>query len=257
MKKLFRTIRRIVIAAIILMLVFTACGRSKPKQEVSPANPTPQKQETAQETPSKDETYYIGTWAADKVIIGDRELSVDDAIKLGAGEEIREVTFVFQESGMCGAMDKYGVWSMTDNGIKIGDLELEVRDGRILLPANKDVVVAFSKISDSQEFEPVPAEESEAEEGTESIESDGLRPEFKAAMDSYEAFYDDYCEFMKKYMENPTDFSLLTKYASMITELDEMQKKFDAWNSSDLSNAELKYYLEVNARIQQKMAGIL
>ncbi len=28
---------------------------------------------------------------------------------------------------------------------------------------------------------------------------DGMRPEFKAAMDSYEEFYDDYCELMKKY----------------------------------------------------------
>ncbi len=27
----------------------------------------------------------------------------------------------------------------------------------------------------------------------------GMRPKFKEAMDSYEAFYDEYCTFMKKY----------------------------------------------------------
>lgn len=256
MKKVFKAIRRIVVAAIILMLVFTACGKSSAKPE-TPVKPTPEVQKETPVKAARDDAYYIGTWAADKVIIGERELSTDDAIKLGAGEEMREIRIVFQESGMCGAMDQYGVWSITDNGIKIGDAEFDVKDDRILIPAKEGIVVALSKISDSQDFEPMTAEESEAEEEIESSEIDGLRPDFKEAMDSYEAFFDDYCEFMKKYMENPTDFSLLSKYATMITELDSMQKKFDAWNSSDLSNAELKYYLEVNARIQQKMAGIL
>ena len=38
---------------------------------------------------------------------------------------------------------------------------------------------------------------------------DGMRPEFKEAMDAYEAFYKEYCELLKKYTANPTDFSIL------------------------------------------------
>lgn len=41
---------------------------------------------------------------------------------------------------------------------------------------------------------------------------DGMRPEFKEAMDAYEAFFDDYCDFMKKFNESPDDLSLLGEY---------------------------------------------
>lgn len=38
---------------------------------------------------------------------------------------------------------------------------------------------------------------------------DGMRPEFKEEMDNYEAFYDEYCDIMKKYVENPSDRNYL------------------------------------------------
>lgn len=86
-----------------------------------------------------------------------------------------------------------------------------------------------------------------------SATSDGLRPEFKAAMDSYEAFYDEYCAFMKKYSQNPTDLSLLTEYGKMLLRLEDMNKKFEAWENEDLNTGETKYYIEVNSRIAQKI----
>lgn len=85
----------------------------------------------------------------------------------------------------------------------------------------------------------------------------GMRPEFKEAMDSYEAFYDEYCMFMKKYQENPTDLSLLAEYANMMNKLTEMDEKFDAWEDGDLNDEELKYYMEVQTRVSQKMLEIL
>lgn len=83
--------------------------------------------------------------------------------------------------------------------------------------------------------------------------AEGIRPEFKEAMDSYEAFYDEYCDFLKRYKENPSDLNLLAEYTEMMQELEEMNAKFEAWGDSDLSDAELKYYLEVIDRITQKM----
>lgn len=85
---------------------------------------------------------------------------------------------------------------------------------------------------------------------------DGMRPEFKEAMDAYEAFYDEYVDFMKKYSANPTDFSLLMQYAGMLTKVAEMDEAFNKWDQEDLNNAELKYYLEVNNRVMQKLAGL-
>ena len=84
----------------------------------------------------------------------------------------------------------------------------------------------------------------------------GLRPEFKKAMDSYEAFYDEYCDFMIKYKENPTDMRLLAEYSDMLIRLSEMEEAFEAWEDEDLSNEELAYYLEVTNRITQKLLKI-
>ena len=85
---------------------------------------------------------------------------------------------------------------------------------------------------------------------------DGMRLEFKEAMDSYEAFYDEYCEFMAEYKANPTDMKLLAEYADMMVKLADMDKKFQSWKDSDLNHAELKYYAEVNGRITQKLLEV-
>lgn len=103
--------------------------------------------------------------------------------------------------------------------------------------------------------EETPAEEIAVEEApAETV--DGMRPEFKAAMDSYEAFYNEYCEFMKKYMENPTDLTLLGEYADMMSKSTEMNQTFEAWNEADMNDAELAYYLEVNNRVAQKLLEV-
>ncbi len=80
-------------------------------------------------------------------------------------------------------------------------------------------------------------------------ESTGLRPEFKEAMDSYEAFYTEYCELLKEYKKSPTDMSVLTKYMNLMSKLTEMDEAFEKWESEDLNSEELKYYLDVNNRV--------
>lgn len=84
----------------------------------------------------------------------------------------------------------------------------------------------------------------------------GMRPSFKEAMDSYEAFYDKYCEIMKKYMENPTDMKILADYTDIVAKEAEMVEKFEAWESGDMNDTEAKYYIDVNARIAKKILEI-
>lgn len=85
---------------------------------------------------------------------------------------------------------------------------------------------------------------------------DGMRPEFKEAMDAYEAFYTEYCEFMKEYSENPTDLTLLAKYADMLVKAEEMNEAFEEWDESELSNEELKYYLDVYNRVMKMLVDV-
>lgn len=83
-----------------------------------------------------------------------------------------------------------------------------------------------------------------------------LSPEFKAAMDAYESFYDEYCAFMKKYKENPSDFSLLTQYANIMEEAVKVDATFKKWNDENLNDAEVQYYLEVQSRVLKKIAEV-
>ena len=115
----------------------------------------------------------------------------------------------------------------------------------------------------SYSIEPVETEATEpsAEEPTtepkETELVDGLRPEFKEAMDAYEDFYGEYCDFMVKYKENPSDLSLLAEYADIMERAVEMDEAFQEWEDEDLNDEELKYYLEVNNRVMQMMVDAM
>ncbi len=87
-------------------------------------------------------------------------------------------------------------------------------------------------------------------------DSEGIRPEFQEAMDTYEAFYDEYCSFMKQYKENPSDLQLLAEYSDILSRAADMNAAFEAWEENELNNEELKYYLEVNNRVMQKLVDV-
>jgi len=87
-------------------------------------------------------------------------------------------------------------------------------------------------------------------------ESNGLRADFKKAMDSYEKLIDEYVSFMKKYNKNPTNASLLKDYANYAKKYTEALDAFDKWESEDLNAAEAKYYIEVQTRCNKKLASI-
>ncbi len=107
-----------------------------------------------------------------------------------------------------------------------------------------------SNAQTSGEATPPPAS-TESAESTTSISDGELRSDFKEAMDSYENFMNDYAEFMKKYKDNPTDTSLFADYADYMTKYADMVEKFDKWESEDLNDAELAYYIDVQARVSK------
>ena len=105
-------------------------------------------------------------------------------------------------------------------------------------------------VEDSEEVtEPVTTEKSEDS-------SDGIRPEFKAAMDSYESFMNEYVDFMKKYMNNPGDISLLADYADYMSEYSSFVEDFEAWEDDDMNAAETAYYIDVQSRVSKKLLEI-
>lgn len=107
----------------------------------------------------------------------------------------------------------------------------------------------------------VPAETVEVPEETETTELeaelvDGMRPEFKAAMDSYEEFYMEYCDFMEKYNRNPSDLTLMGEYFLLLAKMEEMEADFASWTEGELNDAEFAYYLEVSDRVMERMLEV-
>lgn len=162
--------------------------------------------------------------------------------------------------------DIYDLWS--DIGSELWDDDVEkaledVADFREDIEKRKTDTAAEPAESDvptAPASEEAPAEETPAVDSSSSVDAsseelvDGMRPDFKAAMDSYESFVDEYCAFMEKYSESDgTDISLLADYASFLAEYADMTSSFEDWDDSDMNDVELAYYLEVQARTSQKL----
>ena len=86
----------------------------------------------------------------------------------------------------------------------------------------------------------------------------GIRPEFQQAMDSYEAFFDEYIDFMTTYQDTEDPTSMMADYLDYMTQYAETMEQMEALDSEELSVEEAAYYAEVSARITQKLleAGV-
>lgn len=85
---------------------------------------------------------------------------------------------------------------------------------------------------------------------------EGMRPEFKEAMDGYETFFNEVYDLMNALMENPSDLSLLVSLQEKALMIPEMTEEFQAWSESEMSLEEAVYYMEVATRISKKLLEI-
>lgn len=135
----------------------------------------------------------------------------------------------------------------------------------------------FIRIDESNDEEDVASEEEESiVEESMSDEADGsenndlvtdknseepsgdVNPDFKNAMDSYEAFFDEYVEFMKKYMNADSDelLSMTSDYMNYLQQYAETMEAMSEIDEDELSTADALYYAEVNARITAKLLEV-
>lgn len=137
----------------------------------------------------------------------------------------------------------------------------EIGDDLTLEYKGNNIVSIYLKASEDN-IEPTTEPKTETptdapvEEKTEKPASSGIRPEFKEAMDSYEAFFDEYVDFMKKYQQNPSDLSLVTEYLDYMTRYTDAMEKMNALDDGTLSTEESAYFIEVTARINKKLLSV-
>lgn len=61
--------------------------------------------------------------------------------------------------------------------------------------------------------------------------------EFEELMASYEAFFDEYVDLMKKVQKNPTNAELLAAYSSYMARYADMMAKLESWDDKELTTA--------------------
>lgn len=125
---------------------------------------------------------------------------------------------------------------------------------------NNVMSIQIRKADEVEQVSDMPIEKETETETTEKKSGDstglvdGMRPEFKKAMDSYEEFMNEYCDFMKKYADTDgTDAGLLADYADYMSKYVDVVKDFEAWDDGEMNTAEMAYYLDVQTRINKKL----
>ncbi len=114
----------------------------------------------------------------------------------------------------------------------------------------------FIRIDEPKEDTDNSTEPSVSEEGSSDEDNSLVTPEFKELMDSYEHFFDEYVDFMKKYKDSTNQISMLADMTEYMTKYSDMLSKLESVDDSELSAADSVYYLEVSRRIMKKLAEI-
>lgn len=115
----------------------------------------------------------------------------------------------------------------------------------ILTEESTEKVAAETEITDAE----VAAEQEKS--------VDGIRPEFQQAMDSYEEFMNEYCDFMKSYAESDgSDLGLLADYTEYMSKYADCVEDFEKWEDEDMNAAEMAYYFEVQTRVTNKLLEV-
>lgn len=133
---------------------------------------------------------------------------------------------------------------------KIDDFREDVED----LKADTKISAYDAETSASENTEEKTSELSSDENA---VAANIIRPEFKEMMDSYEAFFDEYIEFMEKYSQSDgTDMTLMMNYLDYMTKYTEYMDKMNALDESEMTDAEALYYAEVILRVNQKLLSV-
>lgn len=108
--------------------------------------------------------------------------------------------------------------------------------------------------------EPTDAEQStepEAPAETTTTEPSGGATDFRTLVDEYEAFMNQYCDFMETYNSDSGNVvSMAIDYTKMMTEYADWAERMDAVDESTLSAEDSLYLLDAQNRINQRLWSI-
>lgn len=263
---------------VISMLMLAGCsGRHVPSENSDKKEETKTETAVTEKTDTNDDLY--GTWRTCAISAKGVRFTMEQVEALGNKDAVDIILVISKDGSVYGysfyegnELDGTYTVGPEGNSIIIEGTELPVEDGELLFTVN-DTTAHLEKISDRQDKDIIydlvgseskpeedskqeesrPEKEPEPEADTEQVSDDTIRPDVKEAIDAYETFIDEYCEFMAKYSQSGgTDLALLADYAKFVSKLSDYESKMDRL-SEDLTDAEYWYYMEVLNRCNEKI----
>ena len=284
--------RALLISAGLMVIGMTGCGSAGENSRRSPYDSQAeealdtQAEEAEVETESEATITLVeqvpGTWTVAGLTVSGSYFSVEEAESTG-DYSISNIYMIFKEGGAVylsqdgnGTM---GQWEISDDGNSLlvgnGVIDWDESTQQLIYEMDDNQMILY-KLSDNQDITQIPAVKSAPDsEDKEALQesakasadtpatsdsntnsSDTVSPDFKESMDAYEAFFDEYVAFMKKYNSSSDQYSMLSDYLSMLHSYSETMEALEEVESEDLSDADMKYYLEVMTRIEEKLLDI-
>lgn len=85
----------------------------------------------------------------------------------------------------------------------------------------------------------------------------GGSSDFRATMDAYEAFMNEYCDFMETYSSDSSNIvAMATDYADMMSRYEDAMEQIGTIDENSLSADDLAYYTEVMGRVNARLLEI-
>lgn len=240
--------KRLLVAATIITMTFAigACGSSSGKVETESQTETEQSIWPTDGAAGKIPVFNKNSGSVNMNSADYFWATITDYSQDLFNEYVNEL----KEAGYTEDFMQYEDWYSAKN--KAGDyVDASYYDNKKEMSISLTVYSNQTEEPDTEETESI---ESEEKKDTEEV-SDNIRPEVKEALDSYESFMNDYADFMKKYNENPSDSELLSEYADYMSNYADTMDKINNLES-DLNDAELKYYTEVQTRVLKVLSDV-
>ena len=128
---------------------------------------------------------------------------------------------------------------------------LLIETDQTIFKYDADFEKIINSITPQSASENMTSESQETEE--KSNKANGVTPELKEFLDSYEEFMDEYVAFMKKYQTATDTSSMLMDYLAFMQKYSDFSEKANAYDTNEMSTADAAYYLEVTSRVSQKL----
>ena len=127
-----------------------------------------------------------------------------------------------------------------------------------IVPDSKSISAVLAMYTPDTEYDYIP--DFEINDAVEETSADGVTPEFKAKMDSLEAFFDEYVDFMNTYLNAASSgdvMSMMSKYMNFLNKYTDAMSDLEDIDEVNLSAADYAYYVEVYGRIMQKLLKVV